>query len=402
MTRALVIGAGLAGSTTAMALQHVGIEASVHEAHPRSDGEVGSYFTVTPNGLDALAAVDAIDLAQRSGFPSRRNVMVGRSGSTLGTVSLGRPLEDGTPALTMKRSRLARLLADEAQRRGIDVHHSSRLVDAREEDGRVVARFHDGTTDTADLLVGADGVHSTTRRLMDPHAPAGRYVGLTNFGGITPADRVVADLEPEAWQFAFGRHAFFGAHPTPAGDVVWFVNVPRGEISAGERAAKSTADWQQELCDLLLGDAGPAASLVADGRLELAADNTYDLGRVPVWHTARMLAIGDALHAPAPSSGQGASMALEDAVELARVLRDSSSVEAALGAFEARRRPRVERIVRYGARSSSTKTPGPWAAAVRDLSLRLVFRTLVTDRSVEWMYGHRFRWEDRVEQPAVR
>ncbi|NED67335.1 FAD-dependent monooxygenase, partial [Streptomyces sp. SID10244] len=74
-----------------------------------------------------------------------------------------------------------------------------------------------------------------------------------------------------------------------------------------------------------------------DGRLELAADNTYDLPSVPVWHRGRVGLVGDAIHAPAPSSGQGASMALEDAVVMAASLAGSGDVEAGFVAFESAR-----------------------------------------------------------------
>ena len=122
------------------------------------------------------------------------------------------------------------------------------------------------------------------------------------------------------------------------------------------RRSSSGRPW---LASLFAEDGGPAPALIAAGHLELAADNTYDLGRVPVWHRDRMLVIGDAAHAPAPSSGQGASMAMEDGVALAAAFRDAPSIEAGFAAFEAARRERVERIVADGARSSSSKTPGP-------------------------------------------
>ena len=75
----------------------------------------------------------------------------------------------------------------------------------------------------------------------------------------------------------FGSRAFFGAHPTPDGDVVWFVNVPGAEISAEERRTTSTEQWQHWLLELVREDDGPAAALVAEGELELAGDNTFDL-----------------------------------------------------------------------------------------------------------------------------
>ena len=249
----------------------------------------------------------------------------------------------------------------------------------------------------ADLLIGADGVHSVVRRLIDPTAPDARYVGLTNFGGITPAAAVsTTDLEPETWQFIFGRRAFFGAQQAPNGDVVWFVNAPRDAIGREERATTSDETWQRWLASLFDDDAWPAAELIRAGRLELSADSTYDLGHVPTWHRDRMIVIGDAAHAPAPSSGQGASMAMEDGVVLAMALRDAPTVDAAFAAYERARRERVERIVAHGARSSSAKIPGRVGRVARDAFLRLAFRHLITERSLAWMYGHRIDWDAPV------
>ena len=394
---ALIVGAGIAGPVTAMALEKAGISARIVEAHRLDGGDTGSYFTVSPNGLDALDAIDGLPVAIREGFPTRRNVMRGASGTVLGDLPLGVPLAGGTPALTMKRTRLARALANEAMRRGIGIEDGRRLHEARRTGDSVIATFEDGSTATADLLIGADGVHSVVRGLIDPTAPSARYVGLTNFGGITPAGSVPGlDLEPETWQFTFGGRAFFGAHLTPTGDVVWFVNAPRDAIGREERASTSDRTWQAWLASLFDADAGPAADLIRGGRLELAGDSTYDLGHVPVWHRDRMIIIGDAAHAPAPSSGQGASMAMEDGVVLAMALRDAPSIEAGFAAYERARRKRVERIVAHGARSSSAKTPGRFGRFARDTFLRLALRYLITERSLAWMYGHRIDWDATV------
>src|SRR6476660_4771832 len=165
--RALVVGAGVAGPVTAMALQKAGFEVLIVEAHPRDDGAVGSYFTVSPNGLDALAAIEALPVATAEGFPTRRNVMRNAHGAVLGDLPLGTPLADGTPALTMKRSRLTATLVDEAERRGIAVGFGRRLMTVVPDAAGVVATFADGSTERADLLIGADGVHSVVRRVID-------------------------------------------------------------------------------------------------------------------------------------------------------------------------------------------------------------------------------------------
>ena len=395
---ALVIGGGVAGTVTAMALQRAGIDAVVYEAHAQTDEEVGSYLTVATNGLDALRAVDADKPVLDAGFPTPTNLLWSGTGRRLGAVSNGGTLPDGTTSHTIKRARLYRALHEEAAGRGIPVEFGKRLVDATTTpDGGVVARFDDGTQAAADLLVGADGVHSLTRRLIDPAAPGGRYVGLVNFGGYT--HEAAGGAEPGVWHMIFGRRAFFGYVTDPAGGTVWFANVPRAQVSEAERVT-TTEQWQRQLVELFAGDHGPASSLIAAGTLELAGDNTHDLPSVPAWHRGPMVIIGDAAHAPAPTSGQGASMAAEDAVVLAKCLRDQADIPQGLAAYERLRRGRVERIVKQGARTSSTKTPGSAGRLLRDLMLPFVFKFLVTGKSQAWIYDHHIDWDTPVTRAA--
>jgi len=400
MTRALIIGGGVAGPVTAMALQRAGIDAVVYEAHARTAQEVGSYLTVATNGIDALRAIGADRPVLADGFPTPTNVLLSGTGRRLGAVSNGGRLPDGTTAHTIKRARLYRTLYQQATGRGILFEYGKRLRDAAATaDGGVLARFADGSQAAGDLLVGADGAHSTTRHLIDPAAPAPRYVGLVNFGGYTPDAGL--DTEPGAWHMIFGRRAFFGYVADPGGGTVWFANVPRPAVTAAERAVTSPDQWRRQLVELFAGDHGPARDLIAAGRLELAGDNTHDLPHVPIWHKGSMVIVGDAAHAPSPTSGQGASMAAEDAVVLAKCLRDLPDAPQALAAYEELRRSRVERIVAQGARSGSAKTPGPVGRVLRDLLLPVVFKLLVTDKSLAWIYDHHLDWDTPII-PAPR
>jgi FAD-dependent urate hydroxylase len=395
--KVLIAGGGVAGPVTAMALQRAGIDAVVHEAYPPPEAEVGSYLTVATNGLDALRAIDADGPVLAAGFPTPTNVLWSGSGRRLGQASNGGTLADGTTSHTIKRARLYQALLGDAARRGIEVQFGRRLVGATLTDGgQVTAEFQDGGRATGDLLVGADGVHSTVRRLIDPDAPGGRYVGLVNFGGYTPAGAADPHGPPGIWNMIFGRRAFFGSVVDPAGGTVWFVNVPRPQVSPDERAATTPEQWQRRLAELFAGDRGPASELIAAGALELVADNTHDLPTVPTWHRGPMVIVGDAAHAPSPTSGQGASMAAEDAVVLAMCLRDLPDIPGALAAFERLRRRRVERIVAQGARTGSAKTPGPVGRVLRDLTLPVIFKLLVTDRSLAWIHRHHLDWEAKV------
>jgi 2-polyprenyl-6-methoxyphenol hydroxylase-like FAD-dependent oxidoreductase len=399
--KTLIAGGGIAGPVTAMALQRAGIDAEVFEAHRPGGGEAGSYLTVASNGLDALRAVGADTPVLAAGFPTPTNVLLSGTGRRLGSASNGGRLADGTVSHTIKRARLYQALHEEAAGRGIRIEHGRRLAGAEPAAGGGVAvSFEDGTRATGDLLIGADGVHSPTRRLIDPAAPGGRYVGLVNFGGYTPASAGAG--EPGVWHMIFGRRAFFGHVADPAGGTVWFANVPRPAVSAAERAATTAEQWQRQLVELVAGDAGPASDLIAGGYLELAGDSTHDLPSVPVWHRGPMVIVGDAAHAPSPSSGQGASMAAEDAVVLAKCLRDLPDIPQALAAYEGLRRKRVERIVAQGARTGSAKTPGPVGRALRDLALPLVFKLLVTDRSMAWIHQHHIDWDIPVSSPPQR
>ena len=334
--RALIVGAGICGPATAMALQRAGIDARVYEKYPWQSQEVGSYLTLATNGLDALRAIHAAAPVLAEAFPTPDIVFSSGTGKRLGAVRIGLTRPDGTVSCTIKRAHLQRVLHDEARRRGVPIVFGKALVAAVPTANGVRATFDDGEAAEADLLIGCDGVHSVTRRVIDPSAPSPRFVGLLNFGGYTEG---VAAAPAGQWRMIFGKRAFFAYTTDQTGGAVWFANVPRHASTPEERATTTPEQWKRCLLDLFTDDVGPAASLIESGRLELAADNTHDLPTVPRWFAGPMIVIGDAAHAPSPSSGQGASMAFEDAVVLAQCLRDSRDRQGAFAAFERLRRP---------------------------------------------------------------
>src|SRR5262249_56877915 len=115
------------------------------------------------------------------------------------------------------------------------------------------------------------------------------------------------------------------------------------------RGSVASAEWKQKLLALFLDDEAPARDIV-NASNEIAAFPIYDMPAVPTWHRDSMVIIGDAAHATSPSSGQGASLAIEDAIVLAKCIRDRREVTQAFITYERLRRQRVERVVAYSAR----------------------------------------------------
>ncbi len=123
--------------------------------------------------------------------------------------------------------------------------------------------------------------------------------------------------EPGHYEMIFGRRAFFGHVTAPDGEVWWFANLPRrSEPARGELLALHRDDLAVAAAGLFDGDAGPAAELIRASDEPMPLSPIHSIPHLPRWHRDRMLVIGDAAHAPSPSSGQGASLAIEDAVVL--------------------------------------------------------------------------------------
>ena len=380
--KALIIGGGIAGPVTAMALQKAGIESVVYEAYGRTSDGVGAFLTLAVNGLEALRELDLHDLVCDLGMDTPAMRMSNGKGKQLVNFPMyGR---------TIDRSDLYVALRDEAVRRGIQIEYGKRLVNAVGG----TAYFEDGTSATGDFIVGADGLRSRVRSLIDPSAPKARHVGLLNTGGY--ARGVNLPGKPGEANFIFGKRCFFGYFIHPSGDVWWFANPPsKKEPTAAELAS---VDWRARLHALFDGDVGPMHRIIDATEKVIPGWNTYDFPTVPKWHNDTMVIVGDAAHATSPSSGQGASMAIEDAIVLAKCLRDIGGTPKAFAAFENARRERVERIVAHGKRSGDGKAPGPVGALFRDLMMPIFLRQMEKKNSLGWMYEYRVSFEDPASQ----
>lgn len=389
--KALIIGGGIGGPVTAMALQRAGIDSVIYEAYGKGSDGVGAFLTLAVNGLEALRILDLRDLVCDLGMETPRMKMINSKGRELAAMPM--------PARTVNRADLYQALRDEAVRRGVTVEYSKRLQDAEPTQTGVRAKFSDGTTAEADLLIGADGLRSATRTIIDPKAPRPRHVGLLNVGGY--ARGLDPDGERGTAHFVFGRRCFFGYMIHPNGEVWWFANPPsKKEPSREELLAVPSEEWRARLVDLFKDDTGPMLDIIAATEEIFPGWNTYDFPSVPTWHNDRMVLIGDAVHATSPSSGQGASLAIEDGIVLAKCLRDIPGTAAAFAAFKRLRRERVERVVAHGKRNGDGKAQGPVGAAIRDLVLPIFMRRMAAKNSLGWIYDYRIDWQAPVPATA--
>lgn len=374
----LIIGCGIGGPVLAMALQRQGIHSAIYEAHDRPADYVGSFLNLASNGLSAL---HAIRVSVHSGFPTEQMVMWSGSGKRLGMIPNGMKLGNGLGSVTMRRGQLHRELREEAIRRGIRIHVGKKLQGVSLLNGLATATFADGSSAQAQLLVGADGLHSQTRQLIDPSSTKPRDLKQLSIGGIAPTTFVPAT--ENAYHMVFGKRGFFGYSVRPSGEAFWFAN-----IATFEGAVSLTVpEWKHKLSRLFADDVGsPAQQLISETKDELAAYPLFDMPVVKHWHRDHMVLLGDAAHATSPSSGQGAAMAIEDAVTLAKCL--VAPIPVALLEYERLRRPRTERVVRYSARISNSKVAGPIRAKLRDMMMPHALKWLAKQPQQAWLYEH--------------
>lgn len=401
MPKALIIGSGIAGPVTAMALARAGIEPVVYDAHEAAPVDLGTYLTVAVNGMSALQAIGAHQAVCAAGFSTRSIAFHLGDGRCLAEVDIGAELDDGTTTHSLKRADLQRTLEEETRRRGVEIHHGKRLTGIEETGSHVRARFADGTAELGDVLLGCDGVHSATRHLIDPLAPGAEFTGLLNIGGFTRD--VPVEITPGTYRMMFGKRGFFGFTVSPEREVWWFANVgSRTELPRSTPDDAGSRRWRERLTRVFAGDAGPAAEIIRHTRGPLVASNSYELPTVPTWHGERTALLGDAVHAASPAAGQGASIAMEDAVELAKCLRDLPGPRDAFHAFETLRRERVERVIAQGARASAFKSVGPIRRRVRDRKLPAILRGHAEggEHSLAWIHAYRVDWESPVRPVA--
>jgi salicylate hydroxylase len=385
MIRVGIIGGGIGGLTAAKALSQAGMEVAVYEAAAELK-EIGAGVALHPNAMKVLRAIGVEEeirkVAGRSPWQVTCNWKTGRVISRADRqqqVALF-----GIAGATVYRVDLLQVLAD-ALPAGV-VTLGKRCTEVRTGGDLAVARFADGSEIEADVIVGADGIHSSVRAsLFGPDAP--RFTGKVCYRSVVPAEAVRGT----------GSSASFGQWLGPRGTIVLYpmrgedlINVVCHRDDEGYRHESWIAECSRE--EVLGQYAGWHESLL---RLFAAADTwykwaLYDRDPIPEWTRGRVTVLGDAAHPMLPYLGQGACQAIEDGAVLAAALSaEASHPLRGLARYERTRRPRASRVVLASReRGLSNHLTSRWDIWRRDLSIawrRHVNRRDPEGRGVAWL-----------------
>ncbi|OBB11942.1 salicylate hydroxylase [Mycolicibacterium conceptionense] len=346
--RVAVVGAGIGGLTAALALRANGIDATVYEqAHELK--ALGAGVSIATNGsriLTTLGVGDAV--AAIAGPVTHYQFRTWQAEPIAGEPST---LGFGDPARTwcLHRGEFQRVLAEALPAEALRLGRS--CVGATEHGDGVRVEFADGTTADADLLVGADGIHSRLQaKVTHPAAPVSE--GIMAYRGLIPADRLRDVIDMNASSMWLGPRQSFLAYPVSAGDLLNIVAFVPTNLTVTE--SWTAPGDVAELADAYRGWDPTVLSIIG------AMDTTFRWGiydREPLdrWSTDRITLLGDSAHAVTPHLGQGANQAIEDAMTLAVVLRDARAHElkARLRRYEDLRMART-RHVRDQARAAGS------------------------------------------------
>lgn len=369
--RVIIVGAGIGGPVLAMWLRKIGLEVVLVDARKGAAIFEGAFLGVAPNGMSVLEGLGIAKIVAAHGYPCDAFQFSNARGKAIGSIDRSEDASRfGWPLTMIRRGRLHAILAEEAKRRGVDLRFAKELsaID-RSDPTKVVARFSDGTEISGDILVGSDGLRSTVRSLVFPEAKSPSFSGLFDYGGFVSLPSARLPFAPGINVMVFGRRAFFGAFLTTEGETWWFHNGPPPALEGGE------TDARERLLELHRDDPPWVRELIQATPDILGPWPINELRGMSRWSDGRICLIGDAAHAMPPSAGQGASLAMEDAMVLARCLRDIDDPARAFREFEAIRRPRVDAIFEYARRSNNGKAVShPISEWFRDMMLPVFLR----------------------------
>lgn len=333
-----IIGGGIGGLATANALVKKGFNVQVYE-RARALRSIGAGLSLTPNGLNSLNIVQPgiAETLIRAGSPMNTLTLKRNSGETIATKAMTLMQQYGQPMLSIQWSKLQAILAAALPPEIIHLHH--RCVGFEQQDNSVEARFGDGKTVQANLLIGADGINSAVRQeLIGDGTPT--YAGRMSWRAVVQYQHELLSTNASTLVTASDGKNFLLVD-VGEGYIFWSA----GALSTDDSVCQRASDAKARVLELFAGWAEPVEAIIAATPEEDIVERPI-LDRSPLnhWSKGRVTLLGDAAHPVVPSLGQGANMAFEDAYELAECLANAPDIETALHAYETSRISRTTAI----------------------------------------------------------
>jgi FAD-dependent urate hydroxylase len=337
--RAIIIGGGIGGLTAAVALRKAGMQVSVYEQAEKL-ARIGAGLTLWNNATYALKYLGLEDQVVRAGVVLQFSEIREQDGKRIARNETGKYQEKmGAPALGIHRADLQDIFLAALLSEGVCLR--KKLLRIEQDLHQVTAFFEDGSQDEAELLIGADGIHSRVREQLFPNIPL-RYAGYTAWRGIAPVSAGVpqAGLAPGTAYECWGQGARFGMLWVNPREVYWFAtkNKKAGLMDEPDPQKalllKDFGSWQAPIEELI-------SLTPAD---QILHNDILDIPPFLPWKQGRVVLLGDAAHATTPNMGQGACQAIESGIVLAEQIRKAPDLEEALVGYESIRFPRTKWI----------------------------------------------------------
>lgn len=334
-----IIGAGIGGLTTGIALKKFGHKVTIYEQAEKIL-PVGAAISLWSNGVKCLNYLGLTEqVAKLGGQMDQLAYIDGLTGDTMTQFSLLPLIEEvGQRPYPVARADLQNMLMDEFGRE--DIQLGKKMVELQEQEDGVLVKFADGTEIKTDLLIGADGTHSITRAYVLGEQVSRRYAGYVNWNGLveiseklTPADQ---------WTTFVGQGKRVSLMPVADGKFYFFFDVP---LPVG--LENNRAEYKTLLKQYFEGWCAPVQHLIdaldeqKTNRVEI-----HDIEPLAQFYKSRVVIVGDAAHSTTPDIGQGGCQAMEDAIYLARSLQiNTLGLEDALKRYQNKRNERANELV---------------------------------------------------------
>ncbi|USG66430.1 FAD-dependent monooxygenase [Brevibacillus ruminantium] len=378
--KAIIIGAGIGGLSTAIALRKIGMNVKVFESK-KEVRFAGAGLGIGANAVRALQKLDVGDQVLRAGKLLEELRILTPAGKILQrteTAAISRKY--GPDNVTIERGMLLELLLCALGQEQI-IHTGKTYRRFEQNDSGVKVWFEDGSTEEGDLLVGADGVHSNIREALLPNAKP-QYAGYTCWRAVVQAEPDLLQYDPNVFIETWGRRGRFGLVPLSNNRIYWFACV-----NAKSPNSQLRSDTIRDLMRRFEGYHEPIPQILTQtSDRQLLQHDIYYLPPIRRFAFGRIVLLGDAAHAMTPNMGQGAGQSIEDAVILASHLKHNPAIKVALERYERERVGRTGKITRMSNRIGMVaQLDGRVSAALRD-ALFPSIPARILEKQLEYLY----------------